>query len=94
MTDFRRQRLKVLRQKASRNLFAASAQRRLEPACLSGKIIFDFFSIDYDKFLQEADIKGLTREMDTTYSDAGCGSTSRHSHSRRTAGGTPVCKSR
>jgi hypothetical protein len=34
------------RQKASRNLFAASAQRRLEPACLSEKIVFDFFSID------------------------------------------------
>jgi hypothetical protein len=35
------------RQKASRNLFAASAQRRLEPACLSEKIGFDFFSINF-----------------------------------------------
>jgi hypothetical protein len=29
----------------SRNLFAASAQRRLEPACLSEKAVYDFFSI-------------------------------------------------
>jgi hypothetical protein len=35
------------RRKASRNLFAASAQRRLEPACLSEKVVNDFFSIDY-----------------------------------------------
>jgi hypothetical protein len=35
------------RQKASRDFFAAAATRRLEPACLSEKIGFDFFSIDY-----------------------------------------------
>jgi hypothetical protein len=34
------------RRKASRNLLAATAKRRLEPACLSEKVVFDFFSID------------------------------------------------
>jgi hypothetical protein len=34
------------RRKASRNLLPASAQRRLEPACLSEKVVNDFFSID------------------------------------------------
>ncbi|MDR1490902.1 MAG: hypothetical protein LBS65_10605, partial [Desulfovibrio sp.] len=35
------------RRKASRNLFAVSAQRGLEPACLYEKVVSDFFSIDY-----------------------------------------------
>jgi hypothetical protein len=35
------------RRKASRNSLAAVATRRLEPACLSEKVGFDFFSIGY-----------------------------------------------
>jgi hypothetical protein len=35
------------RRKASRNSLAAPAQRRLEPACLSEKVVNDFFSINY-----------------------------------------------
>jgi hypothetical protein len=31
---------------ASRDLFAAGAKRRRKPACLSEKVLGDFFSID------------------------------------------------